>query len=458
MSTYTMFCLPLLSEQFALAMPGAMLTMMREEPGMELSDGLIGAMFAAGSGLNALGKFVGGPVIDSYGPRYFLGVTMPAMALAAFVFGMPSTLVLWPCLGFIILQLCAAGGFLSATKIIEHNFPQEHWSHCFAILGICSRIGSVGSKLGLGALLTFASWREIAKFTSVLVVGSWLMVMNILPVDDAALEKKDLKNNCTIGKATEDEDAKGKHHSTGVFDHTMLSALLNPLALILHPGMALYCCVAAGAYCQGAAFENLSLLILRDKTPLGGAGVAMVAATFPAGLGMALVTAAPLYAKLELRSQKFAFELLLQSISFGALLILAFCVSQAHANSYIIVICLFAVAYGIGLTYYVTINVFPLTFGKNCATAAAILDITGLLSSMFFQWWVGSVLETGGSWTRIVLSLAVMSLVGIACNYALYLHPSLTPHMSCKFESVLDGERDATNEELQTIIGQGSRI
>eukprot|EP00959_Pyramimonas_sp_CCMP1952_P062476 1306343-Pyramimonas_sp.AAC.1 len=63
------------------------------------------------------------------------------MALGAAAFGaVPSRL--GPLVGYIVLQLCAAGGWLSACKLIEQNFDQERWVGCFSLLGVASRLGA----------------------------------------------------------------------------------------------------------------------------------------------------------------------------------------------------------------------------------------------------------------------------------------------------------------------------
>lgn len=176
----------------------------------------------------------------------------------------------------------------------------------------------------------------------------------------------------------------------------------------------------------------------------------MAASAFPAGLGLSLLLAAPLYSHTKQRQLKFSIELVMQLTSFIALLTLAFAIA-AQMEAGTLIMCLFFVAFGIGLTYYVTINVFPVTFGEDCGTAAAFLDIVGLLSSMAFQGWAGHTLEKGSTWPSIILVLSGLAFVGLACCYTLFLWPALTPHFIME-----DQEGKAPSDELAQFIGTQS--
>ncbi|CAK0878356.1 unnamed protein product [Prorocentrum cordatum] len=420
---YAMICLPLMSEQFVLAMPGACLAAMREDGELGLSAALAGVLGSFGTALNAAGKLAGGPLIDRFGARRFLLVSMPLMALGAAAFGaVPSRL--GPLVGYIVLQLCAAGGWLSACKLIEQNFDQERWVGCFSLLGVASRLGAVGSKLGLGLLLKALPWRQVALLTAAAMAAGSVAAAWLLP---SSGEHRD-GERATNG-------ARQAERPTG--------RLLDRLPVIaLDPGMALTSLAAVCLYSQCGSMDSLAPLLLQDTTELDAAGVSMASAAFPAGLGAALLVAAPVYANMGLRRWKFAFELSLQALGLmGALMALA---AVWHAGMapgilavnvsmpIVIVVCLFLLSFGGGLTYYVTLNMYPLTFGEDCATASALLDVVGLISSTVFQLVAGVIFHNlqgeGGrqSWTIILLILSALVLVAMVCTLILWHWPSLT--------------------------------
>ncbi|CAE8678408.1 unnamed protein product, partial [Polarella glacialis] len=485
---YAPICLPLLSEQFVLSMPFALLAAMREEPDFALSSSALDVVLATGTGLNAVGKIGAGVLIDTIGPRKFLSVSMLLMAIGSCLFGTGSMIV-GPAIGFVVLQLCAAGGWLSACKIIEGSFESSQWSSCFAVVGISSRFGSVCSKLGLGALLKFLPWRQVAMVTGLIMLAFWCITMRILPADNPAISKRDRvgsgpeeldvgvapgnnsnnhkknSNNSNNSNNNSSNNHNNNNNSNNNHNHNnnndaKLDRGMRLRAILLNPGMILYSCVAACCYCQTGAFESLSPMLIHDVLHLSPSDVGMSAASFPAGLLMALLVIAPAYAFLELRTSKFLLELLLQSLYLVAVAALLVVLQLATVPLLPVVTCLFMLAFSNGLTYYVTINSFPLTFGEDCATASAVMDVVGLLSSVLFQLAVGGIFSNkGGSsavegWVQVMWILTAMSLFELFCTSLLLINPGLTPHIFEKLPPpTRNSEELALTPDHAQIIG-----
>eukprot|EP00439_Symbiodinium_sp_Y106_P070830 s3363_g12.t1 len=80
------------------------------------------------------------------------------------------------------------------------------------------------------------------------------------------------------------------------------------------------------------------------------------------------VVGAPLYSFLRRRRAKFALELTLQILAVVSAFTLMKAVSSGWSE---------LIAFEVGLTYYVTPNMFPLFYGDDCAFASAVLDVVG---------------------------------------------------------------------------------
>jgi MFS family permease len=204
------------------------------------------------------------------------------------------------------------------------------------------------------------------------------------------------------------------------------------LAIVLDPGMALTCLAAACLYAQCSSMDSLAPMLLQDTTEFDDGDVSMASSAFPAGLGAALLVAAPIYANMALRRRKFAFELSVQTLGLAGALMALVAVQSASDMPAVMVACLFLLSFGGGLTYYVTLNLYPLTYGEDCATASAFLDVVGLLSSTVFQLVAGVIFheregeEQRQSWNIVLLILSALVLVAMACTLVLGCCPLLT--------------------------------
>lgn len=421
-SRYVAVCLPLLSEQFVLAMPSSMLTAIRLE--WALDDSTITYVLAAGTALNGVGKFAGGVLIDRYGARRFLSVSMFLMVIGAGIFGTGLTMAL---VGYVILQLCAAGGWLSACKLMEQHFEPELWSWCFAVVGVGSRAGSALSKLALGSLLKVMHWQSIAWSTGVAMVLLRYICLWFIPLE----------------RMTPQRPSQG--YTTRPWCERVLHITCNP-------SMLLYFCIVIGCYSIAHGAENDAPLILQDALRLSPADASISASVYPAGLFTSLLLAAPLYSFLRRRCAKFALELTLQILAVVSAFTLTKAVSSGWSELIAFEVLFFLLALSVGLTYYVTPNMFPLFYGDDCAFASAMLDVVGLSSSFMFQMASSVIFRSGGSWEHVLMLLTGLATFQLLATSVLSLFPRLTPHLAfC--EAVPDEVTNASSDpDLHNIV------
>ena len=422
-SNYVAVCLPLLSEQFVVAMPSSMLTAIRLESALDEST--ITYVLAVGTALNGVGKFAGGVLIDRYGARRFLSVSLFLMVIGAGIFGTGHHLAM-PLVGYVILQLCAAGGWLSACKLMEQHFEPELWSWCFAVVGVGSRAGSALSKLALGSLLEVMHWQTIALGTGVAMFLLRYICLWFIPLERMTPQRRTQGD----GKRPWGERV---------------------LRITCNPSMLLNFCTIIGCYSLAQATENDAPLILQDTLRLRPADASISASVFPAGLFMSLLLVAPLYSLLRRRRAKFALELSLQVLAVVSAFMLVKAVSSGWSEIAFEVL-FFLLAFSVGLTYYVTANMFPLFYGDDCAFASAVLDVVGLSSSFMFQMTSSAILRSRGSWEQVLMLLTGLATFQLLATTVLSLFPRLTPHLG--FCAAAPGEvpRASSDPDLRDII------
>ncbi|CAJ1351117.1 unnamed protein product [Effrenium voratum] len=418
---YAAICLPLFGEQFLSAMPSAVLPAMRMDESLSLDDEMITAVLASGMLINGLGKLFGGVLIDRYGARSFLSWSMLLMAAAALGFALGRDLAA-PLLGFVFLKLCAAGGWLCACKLMEQHFPRETWSWCFAVVGVGSRCGAVLARLGLGALLKKLAWRHVAIITAAFMLLLRYACLAVIPRASTRKESQEASE--------------------------MLPWWKRACAILCNTSMLLYFGVMAGATCLAASLDDDVALILQDVLQLDEADASMASAVFPAGLVSSLLLAAPAYSFLERRRSKFILELSLQVVLVLVLYSLLQLVLSGVQNLAFYEIGLFLIAFTVGLTYYVTPNAFPLSFGEDCAFASAVLDIAGLVAAFLFHTTSSKIFGSGGSWHHVLGILLGFALLQLLCTAVLFLFPRLTPHLSA------EADRRPSHSEFEGVTSQ----
>ena len=245
--------------------------------------------------------------------------------------------------------------------------------------------------------------------------------------------------------------------------------------LLLDPGLLTYSFVMAGSTCV-AAFDSMVPILLGDLTALSDSQISMSATVFPASLLLSVITyplvikrldkkttdSAPLFPRTRRRRQEaeqqeeeetgplfttvntaeeeeeaphyfFFFakkvftqatlqlELCLLTVSMVSALGLAFLAAKETRQSPLLVLPLVSgLAYGVGVTYYITPNVYALDFGgKDCATTSSILDTFGLVASSLWAL-VAAALQgvsrtTHQAWRLTMLLLAfILFLTALA--------------------------------------------
>ena len=397
------------SLQFLLAVPTAVVPALLADGRVRgLDNASLNVAFSAGTAANALGKLGNGLLVDAHGARrcarVFLAVGVAACAAFAAT-TRPGVMFA----AFVVLQYAASAGWLVGCRVIHDAFGKRAWTSCFAILSAASRVGSIASKLGLGALLAALDWQAVALAAAGAGLGLCGAVGLLLPLDGKRRAAPGDDGGALLEPAGPEKPAARE------------SARSRVARLACDRALLLYCVVMAGATCV-SAFDSLVPLLLTDLTSLSPSEVTMAATIFPLGLFSCVLSAPPLLARLEAsapdpaakRRRRLLAELALLSLSLAAALGLAALARRgAQAPPAVVLPCLFCLAVGVAVTFYITPNVFALDVGgrDDCATASSILDTFGLVASSLWALGAGKIAhdhgdDAYGAWAATMEALA----------------------------------------------------
>ena len=490
--------------QFLLATPVAMIPALRRSM---VSGAAIDLAISAGTAANAIGKVVNGVTVDQIGASLFAKSALGLGVGALILFGLARMKGLL-FLSFILLQFAASGGWLIGCRVIHDWFPKLRWGACFAILSAASRVASMLCKLGLGAALAHFSWRQIclaaASIGGIMLLLSthlfwvstrWQRTVSATRDDEGCegpLVVDDLEttqqHRHLVGyepplslEPNDDATTITDQHrrDSGAASDTSAKACAEVgfkiVRLLSNRGLVLYSIVEAGATCI-AQFDSMVPILLGDLTPLSDAQISMSATVFPASLLVSVATGPWLLSRLEKRRRNdneyqrrgwLAMVLsnnpglLLELVLLGISLVSALALSSLAAvpkrrPPFLVLLCVCGLSYGIGITYYITPNVYALDFGgKDCATASAILDTVGLVTSSLWALVAAAVKGSMGkfrAWHVTMLLLATIVLATAVFSIAAALVVDLDRKRGMKKESPPDlGVSDA--ESLATMDG-----
>ena len=450
------------SLQFLLAVPTAVIPALLADGRVAgLSNASIALAFSVGTAANAVGKVVNGPLIDAYGARRSARVFLVAgvVGCAAFAATKRPTCMFG---AFLVVQFAASAGWLVGCRVIHDSFAKRSWTACFAVLSAASRVGSICSKLGLGALLAACDWQTVALAAAGVGAALTLLVSLLLPLDNTERARHASRGQISAdGDApSASADARARVPSLDDVDEGLLvvddaaadaapgGAVTNVKAaeetvaarvrrLATDRGLLLYCVVMGGATCV-SSFDNLAPMVLTDLTSLPPALVTVSATIFPAALFSCVLAAPRALSRLDARRegdprgqrfQRLGLELGLLALSFlSALGLAALAKRDAKAHPALVLPCLFGLAFGVAVTFYITPNVFALDVGGalDCATASSILDTFGLVASSLWALAAGKIAADHGdddfaAWRVTLVVLAAIILLTMAASVAAVL-------------------------------------
>lgn len=450
--------LPVLSEQFCLNMPHAVLAaVLRDHPNLDYAD--VETMLAVGTGLNAIGKFFGGIIIDWQGARAFLRFSMPVVAMGAMLFSAASMVgATTLAMGYATMQLFASGGWLAGCKLIEATIPRQKHAIAFTVLGLGSRIGATLARLLLASMLHATAWQNVSRVAAVVVAICWMIAMCTVP--DPPLRREDATSTAE-GVDKRRADAEGEDETLNAPTHRDVSAQASDVRRIrgIHGilsvrGMQVNMFIAMCVYTVYLSMENLCSLLVRYLTDLTDSEIGMATSLWPAGSFLSLLVSAPLYSCLR-RSNKFKLEVAHQIVPSATILVLLLGAMQrvggVKSDGFTVCASLFSISFGLSLTYYVTVNQLPLVF-EECATASGILEVASLASAVSYQMCVANAFDSVGddAWIPALGFLSAFSCFAVLGTMVLYRNEHLTPHMSLQ---QLPGEVVEEEIEFAEVVG-----
>lgn len=377
--------------------PAAVSTVIQTETGLTESDwGKILAMSTVGA---VVGKFVGGFAADRCGGRVTFAAGLAGCSLGIAGFGLSGSL-LWFQITFALALLAKSSGWPGMTRIVGASFLPAEYGRVWGVLSTSSRVGTILSTLGLGALIAIFSWRgvlmSVAAIGVVVAIGFFLLAR----------------------VASQRLSAPGKHSSGPIQD---------PSVPADHPLMGLPLSAAVLRFFMSRQFWLITIsltgmtimwdflyvlpLFLKKTLQMSDAGATMAASAYPWGSLVSVLAGGFLFDAISRRRMAWLMA--------GLLLIATACVfafwqmqNTPPADNLRVpaaVGLLFIYGIAIAPCYYIPMSVFSIRFGgPHAGFLVSLLDAIAFFINAGFQWVGGELAEK--SWSNYLMLLGTVSL------------------------------------------------
>ncbi len=150
---------------------------MIQDPSLGLDVEKFGRLMSWASVGAIVGKLVTGIGADRIGGRRLFLLTLFLTAACTAALGMVSSVFFFGGLNF-AGQFFKAGGWPAMAKIIGKWYPRRKYGRVWSIISTSSRVGTIVGGVGLGALLTWISWRAVflvsASVAAVIVIVGYV--------------------------------------------------------------------------------------------------------------------------------------------------------------------------------------------------------------------------------------------------------------------------------------------
>lgn len=383
---------------------------MLEDPTLGLTKTAWGAIVGWGTAGTLIGKISNGVLADRFGGRKVFLISLALCMLATGVFGTLSSMLFFSFAYFMAL-FAKSAGWPSMANLIRVWYPINWRGRIWGVLSSSSRFSSLFTTLVMGSLLLVISWQGVIGI-SVLISGCVLLLLYFAlkqsPVDVG------LENLVSI----DGDDAKKPHH---LDQANLKEALLN---FAKSPRVWLIC-VSIMCLTVLMEFQSFIPIYLKETFGLTSGIAAITSASFPFGCLISVLLGGFIFDILSKKSRVYVL---------GSMMLLAIaCIGILTAlpelnmtNTWSLWTALFSIMFfglAIAPCYYIPMSVFSVDFGgKHCGVLVGIIDATGYLAAMFFDFFGGAVADQADGWQHFLNILLYVSVIGfISLSLFLFL-------------------------------------
>ena len=376
---------------------GVLSPAMSEDPEIMLSVSQLGEILAWGAVGSVVGKIFSGVVADLIGGRLALFVCVFAVALSTIAFSLPSSVIFFSLIHF-VMRVSQTIGWPAVGLLINQWFPKQHYGKSWGILATSSRIHTALSAVLLGVLVAAVSWRS-----SFVIAGSFYLVASfiflyLIKSSPTKVGLKDLSDGV--------ERTNWSETLAGVF---------NWLIILKRDLCFVYISLAIMTLYVLYDFVGFAPLYLNQATGLTAADAAKASAFFPLGALSSVVIFGFLYDKLKFNNLRILVVglLSLSTLFVGLLWSLSSFELSTGSTQIVSFILIFLFGFTFAPAYWLPVNVYITGLGgHHIGFTLALVDVFGYTSSAIFNVVAGRLAESSwGSYLLFIMTFCVLSTV-----------------------------------------------
>ena len=372
---------------------GALSPAMSEDPEIMLTASQLGEILAWGAVGSIVGKLFSGIVADLIGGRSAIFLCLFFVALSTIAFSLPSTMLLF-CLVHFIMRISQSIGWPSVGLVINQWFPKSHYGKTWGIVSTSSRIHTAVSAVLFGVLVAAYSWRSSFVMVGSFYVAAALLFFYLMKSSPAKVGLMDYSES--VDQTSIAETLKGIFKWLGVLKNDLCFVYITIMMMMM---FVLY------------DFIGYAPLYLNQATGLTASAAATASAFFPLGALTSVVIFGFLYDNLQFDRLRVVLIscLALSTLAIGLLWSLSASQLAPGATQYVSFFLIFIFGFTMAPAWYLPVNVYITSLGGlHIGFTLTLVDLFGYVASAVFNVIAGRLAET--SWSNYLLFVMVFCI------------------------------------------------
>ena len=374
------------------------------DPDLGLTKTLYGQILAWGTAGMVVGKLTTGVIADALGGRKVFLIALLLVALMAIAMGFSGSYPAFALAQFVML-FAAAAGWPAMASLISAWYPPTKFGKVWGLISTSSRLSSMLSLFLLGLLISYFNWKNIFHIggaIGLLVLVIIFFFLKARPTDVGLTETEVAypPADSSHGKKSHLLDHKSAKEALGIFARNrrfwLMCASLMTTTILME-------------------FIGFIPLYLNESFGVAASAAAKATSVFPAGCLLALVVGGFIYDGISRRGRMFLLGgmLITSTLCISLLWILPSLQISADLRFAFAVGILFCLGVTLAPSYYLPMSIFSIEFGgPHCGLLIGLIDATGYLASMSYQYVGGRMVDSWG-WPSMLTLLFACSLIAI---------------------------------------------
>ena len=377
---------------------------MLDDPELELTKTMWGAILGWGTAGTLLGKLTTGIMADRFGGRKVFLVSIGFCMLATGIFGMMSKVFFFS-IAFFIAMLAKSAGWPSMANLIRSWYPKFWRGRIWGILSSSSMSSSLFTSLVMGSLLLVISWRWVIA-SSLPIAGIFVILLFFY------LKQSPTDVGLEAMPSVEGDDNENNPNATHHLDNASLG---KALISFLKSSRFWLICISIMSLTILMAFQSFLPLYLKEMFNLSPGKAGIASSVFPLGSMFSVVIGGFIFDKLTKKRRIFVLGGMM-TLATGCIVILLSLPESNIQEASLPWIALSAIMiFGLMIApcYLIPMSVFSLDFGgKHCGVLVGIIDAAGYSASMIFEFLGGAIADQVDGWQQFLYIILNVSIIG----------------------------------------------